>query len=428
MPARATVIGGGVAGIAASFALRDRGYEVELWEGRGHLGGRAFSFEDGRMGGETDNGPHVMLGCYDEMRRLLRRLGTEHLFSRPRRLTLAYREEGGATSSLELSRLPTPLAMPAALLSFGAMSWSDRWRALRGMVGALRGAPADWSLEEWLEARRQSGGPRRFLWEPLCLAVMNAEPAEVSAALFLGTLQRAFSGSAANAAIWVPAAPWSEIIGRPAVAALKREGVAVRLNRRVRAVELTGGRVVRVRSDTVSWEPRGDDRVVSAVPWQHFARLFPEESAAAATFDGRAIYNVYFAFDGPVLQDEGALTALVDGRPFQFVYRSPGAPAGRFALIASACAELEGCSVADIELIAREQLARYYPGATLPEVASVRVTKEPAATLVTAPEVVARRPPVGRHPRVANLAVCGDWTQTQLPSTLEGAAASGFGL
>ena len=51
---------------------------------------------------------------------------------------------------------------------------------------------------------------------------MNAEAHQVSARLFLDTLNQAFRGSAARAAIWFPKKPWSEIVGDPAAGAMGR--------------------------------------------------------------------------------------------------------------------------------------------------------------------------------------------------------------
>ena len=86
---RAYVVGGGVAGIAAAFALRDRGGAVELLEGHHHLGGRAFTLPDRDGMPQADNGPHVILGCYERFRELLRRIGSEDGFLQPRALQLA---------------------------------------------------------------------------------------------------------------------------------------------------------------------------------------------------------------------------------------------------------------------------------------------------------------------------------------------------
>lgn len=428
---RAVVLGGGVAGIAASFELCDRGYQVQLLEASGRLGGRVFSFDDARLEDEVDNGPHVMLGCYDHMRRLLRRLGTEGDFVQPASLSLAYREPGGSRSSLELSRLPVPFAMPGALRRAGRLSWRERVRAMRGMVAALRGAPASWTLEEWLRRRNQQGGPERFLWGPMCRAIMNAEPSAISADLFLRTLRRAFSGSAGRAAMWIPTKPWSAIVGRPAHDALQRAGVRVELQCRVRDLRVENGQVTALALE------RGEERavvsdelVVSAVPWHRFARWSVDGAAGApGRFEGRAIVNLYFDWGSwPGLGDDASLTALVDGSPFQFVYRRPGDRPGRFALIAAACDELEGRKASEVERLGRSQLGRYYPGLALPDGGRARVTVEPLATLVVAPGVPAIRPEHGRIDAVDNLVLCGDWTQTHLPSTLEGAAASGFGV
>jgi len=428
---RAIVLGGGVAGIAASFALRDQGREVELLEGSGHLGGRVFSFADGRLDDELDNGPHVMLGCYDQMRRLLRRLGTEADFVQPRSLELTYLEVGGEQRALRMSRLPVPLALPGALRRLRGVTWRERFRAMQGAAASLRGAPPSWTLEEWLRRRKQQGGPRRFLWEPLCRAIMNAEPAAVSADVFLTTLRRAFSGRAGRAAIWIPRRPWSAIVGRPAEQALRRDGVRVELNRRVRSLQLGDGEVT-----SITFERGGDievgpgDLVVSAVPWHRFARWLPSELVEApASFEGRAIVNLHVDWgEWSGIGSSASLIALVDGHPFQFLYRRPSDPPGRFVLIAAACAELEGLKASEVERLGREQLARYCPGAQLPADGQARVTVEPLATLLVAPETQRRRPAGDRLEGVRNLAVCGDWTQTQLPSTLEGAAASGFGL
>jgi uncharacterized protein with NAD-binding domain and iron-sulfur cluster len=489
---RAFVLGGGVAGIAASFHLRDHGYEVELLEARSELGGRVFSLasgagageagadtgeagadtgeagagageagadtgeagadagevgadageagadageagadagEAGADAGEIDNGPHVLLGCYDEMRRLLRRLGTERDFEQPRTLCMHYRAPGGARARLQLARAPARLALPWAIAGLRAFTLGERARAVRGMLASLRRAPVAWSLEEWLRARGQHGAPRRYLWVPLCHAVMNAEPDEVSAELFLATLRRAFRGRAARAAIWLPKKPWSDIVGRAALAALARAGVRVTTGARVQRLDLRGDAIDAIVAPSVR-RVGARDLVVSALPWHRLAKLLPPELAgAAACFTSRAIVNVRFDFGArPVLGDDAAVTALVDGTPFQFVYRRPGDPAGCFTLIAAGGRALAHRTVAEIEAAARAQLALYYPDAPLPEAGRSRVTKERDATLCAAPADVERRPPVGRHASVRNLWLCGDWTQTGLPSTLESAAASGFGL
>src|SRR5690606_31466275 len=269
---RAFVLGGGVAGIAAALALRARGFAVELLGALAWRGGRGFSRLDERLGSASDNGPHVMLGCYDAFRRLLRELGAEAHFVRAPALAVAYADGAGRRSALRLRPWPVPCAMPLALLGRRDLPLAARLRALWGMLGVLAGAGEGAALADWLRRWRQHGAPRDLLWQPLCLAVMNCEPEAASARVFLRTMRRAFTGSAARGAIWLPDAPWGEIVGEPARRVLAERGVRVRHGARVRALRVAGGRVAAVVGEGFAPIDVGErDVVVTTLPWQRLA-------------------------------------------------------------------------------------------------------------------------------------------------------------
>lgn len=434
-PGRVYVLGGGVAGLVAAFGCADRARPVTLLESRQVCGGRAFSFLDRRSGVRLDNGPHAMLGCYHAMQRLVQRLGSADRFARDPSLVMAYRLPGGAVDRLRLARLPVPLAMPVALLRL-QLPFAAKWRALLGMGSVLLGAPRSWSLAQWLERRGQSGLPDAWLWRPLCRAIMNVEPDACAAADFLATLKEAFLGGAARAAFWLPVGPWGEILSDPAPAALARAGVELRTGARVVGLELAGGRVQALRMGDGQAIPLGPaDQVISALPWHAFRSLLGSqlELGASARLEASPIVTAHFQFANDTLPDDGPVVALVDGDPFHFVLRTPGGPSRAVALLSGGNRAFDGQSVAAIEAIARQQLARYYPGLAPDAPAEVRIAKENLATFVAAPGSDARRPAPGllrrSHPAAPeNLWVCGDWTATGLPATLEGAARSAEAL
>ncbi len=423
---KAYVLGGGVAGLAAAFGLADMGFRVVLLESRGWLGGRAFASVDRASGRRLDNGPHVMLGCYHAMRSLLRRLGTEHAFAGASSLALAWRRRGGAVLRLRLSRLPVPLAMPAALLAL-PIPFAARWRAFAGMLATLRRTPPEWTLGDWLRHRGQLGEPDALLWRPLCRAIMNVEPELAAARDFVATLREAFGGSAGRAAFLVPTRPWGELLGDPAVPALVKAGVEVRLGARVQAITAMAGAATGiVIGDDSRLVVGPDDLVVSALPWRSLRAVWPDLPAPLGDLESSPIVSVFVTMPAnvPPLPDDGPVTALVDGDPFHFVLRTPGGDARQVALLAGGNRSFDGQTVEAIGARALAQLAAWYPRADVGG-AEVVVRKEQHATFVAACRTWQRRPAPGRLAGgPSNLLVCGDWTATGLPATLEGAARS----
>lgn len=423
---RAYVLGGGVAGLVAAFGLADRGMQVTVLESRRHCGGRAFATDDRVFGRRIDNGFHVMLGCYRAMRALCRRLGTEGDFQQDRSLQMRYRFRSQRTTTLSLSRLPVPVAMPWSLMGLG-IGFGARLRALLGMGTVLLGAPRSWTFADWLRRRWQSGEPDDVMWRPLCRAVMNCEPEEASASEFLATLREAFLGSAASAAFWVPQKTWGELLADPAPAALAAAGATLRTGARVAGLDRNEGRVVRiVLADGERIDVGPDDVVVSAMPWFALARVLGDTAPKTlGQLESAPIVTAYFDVeDGTPPVDEGPVVALVGAQPFHFVLRTPGDPVHRFAVLSGGDRSFDGMAVDDIAALARRQVADYYGDVDL-ERAVVRVRKEQLATFVAGPGSARLRPapgPLEGGPR--NLHVCGDWTATGFPATLEGAARS----
>jgi hypothetical protein len=128
------------------------------------------------------------------------------------------------------------------------------------------------------------------------------------------------------------------------------------------------------------------------------------------------------------LPDDGPVTALVDGAPFHFVLRRPGDDSRHVALLSGGDRSFDGQPVATIAERALAQLSRWYPAASFAG-AEVVVRKENLATFVPACGTAALRPAPGKLPAgPSNLRVCGDWTATGFPATLEGACRSAVAM
>ena len=73
------IVGGGLAGLVCAARMTEHGHAVTVLESRGRFGGRATSWRDPALGFLLDNGPHLVAGAYEELRRHARRVGLRDL-------------------------------------------------------------------------------------------------------------------------------------------------------------------------------------------------------------------------------------------------------------------------------------------------------------------------------------------------------------
>ena len=103
------VVGGGLAGLAATAALGGAGYRVRLLESRAFLGGRATSYP---LPGANDsieiidNCQHVLLRCCVNLLDFYQRLGVSDRIEFHREFSFV--EPGGRVSTLKSGLFPAP--------------------------------------------------------------------------------------------------------------------------------------------------------------------------------------------------------------------------------------------------------------------------------------------------------------------------------
>jgi hypothetical protein len=111
------IFGGGVAGLVAAIHLIDKGYDIELYEKRGVLGGKVSVWKDGD-GDSVESGLHIVFGGYKELQATLKKVGAEKNFQW-KDLALVYAEKGGRQTTFEKVQ---GLADLKPMLSLGAIN------------------------------------------------------------------------------------------------------------------------------------------------------------------------------------------------------------------------------------------------------------------------------------------------------------------
>jgi squalene-associated FAD-dependent desaturase len=438
LKADVVVIGAGFAGLSAAVRLVDAGRRVVVVEEAPRLGGRATAFTDRETGERVDNGQHVLFGCYRETYAFLRRLGTDTLAPLQRRLSLTMIGPHGERSQLECPDWRPPWHLAGGVLRWRAMPLSDRLTAVRlmrllgdvrreGAAAVAARVPAEQTVSQWLEAQGQSISLSDWLWRPLAIAALNQSPDEAAAAPFVRVLGELFGPRVEDSAIGMASVPLDELYAEPARRVVEAAGGAVlqKSPARIR-IGLDGG-IESVDAASVRIEARA---VISTVPWHALGRIWTDGAptsmqpliANATALGSSPIVTVNFWFDERVMSEP--FVGLVGG-PMHWVFDKSAiftTVGGHLSIVASGAVGLAALDNAAITAAARGQLEQALPATAKVRLVRTVVVREQRATFSLAPGSPPR--PAAETP-IRGFYLAGDWTDTGLPGTIEGAVRSG---
>lgn len=418
VPGSATVIGAGLAGLAAALRLSELGCRVTVLETRQKLGGRATSFDDARSGMRIDNCQHVVLGCCTNYRGLLERLDLADALRWYR--TTHWLESGGRHSVTGPGPLPAPLHGATLLFSARFLPMKDRLAIGRAMLEAIRddrAALAPLTFRTWLDRHEQSEAAVRRFWEPLMVSACNLSVDRVDQQVALHVVQEGFLATRQSSAIGVPRVPLMDLY-EPARQRIEAAGGQV----------LTGESAAEASSETVrtkSGATLRSEKVICAVPFERVPSVLGDEAvrddpalSRLGALQHSPILGVHLTFDRPVLTHPQAV--LVE-RPTQWVFRKDDAGAVIHAVVSAAD---EWMALDEIEIVERvcEDIRACVPTAREAQLVSYRAVKEKRATFAPTPESRDLRP---RPQTRSGVILAGCYVQTGWPSTMEGAVRSG---
>lgn len=440
---KVAVVGAGFAGIAAAIDLQERGHDVVVLERRGILGGRATSFQDSVTKDDVDNGTHIMVGAYEATLDLARRAGATDLLDPQANLRIDYVDSEGFTS-LRCPPLPAPLHLVAGILGL-RLPFAAKLDALRFGVHVKFGAPPHGlTLSEYFHKTGQGREVRRHLWAPLARAIVNERPEKAAAILFYNVYRQAFLRRRADSTLVFLRVGFARFHDRLAAHFTARGG-AVRRRAAAQAVVAERGRIrglslvqgLHERQAIASGERGASetiacDAVVLAVPPRAVPSLLPETVSQLIPFRDLGAFG-----SAPIVSVELWLDRIVVERPMvglrseeiEWVFDKGrmlgrGGPPQHLSLVVSAAHAALRQTNGELVAAAEASLRRRFPLMTEAAVTRSLVLREPDATFSSRPELEALRP--GPRTPVDGLFLAGDWTDTGLPATIEGAVRSGF--
>jgi zeta-carotene desaturase len=401
LASKVIVAGGGLAGLASAAVLGQAGFEVDLFESRGFLGGRATSYP--LQDEVIDNCQHVLLRCCTNLLDFYKRLGVTDAIQFHRRFHFI--EPGGRVSTLERGHLPAPLHFAGSFLGLDFLSMTEKVAVGRAMAAMMtdRDDLDRITMLDWLREMNQPERAISRFWNQVLVSAINEDLDRMAASHGFQVFREGFLASRDGYEMGVPVVPLGELynVSIP----------NVRIHPRTPVEHMSAaGAVAAGRTWTA-------DAYVCALPFERVNAVVPE---AGLNFDGwthSPITGIHLWFDRPVTELPHA--TLLD-RTIQWLFNKSG---GRYVqLVVSASRSLVEMPRQEVIDLTMRELAEFLPAVRQARLEKAHVVKEVRATFSAAPGL--ERPPT--ESRVPGLYFAGDWIRTGWPATMEGAVRGGY--
>src|SRR5215469_3642394 len=412
MPRTVHIIGAGLAGLSAAARLATPDNRVIVHEATAFAGGRCRSYHDAAVGMTIDNGNHLLLSGNHMALEFLRTVGSEQRLVGPAAAEFSF---------LDLkSRARWTLRFDEDRLPFWIFDSKRRVPGTRALdylsVARLLWPNPNTTVGETIACK---GPLYSGLIEPLLLAALNIDPPQGSARLAAAVIRETLAAGGRACRPLIARDGLAPTLIEPALIYLRSRGAQIRLEHQLRVVRFAADRVEALDFGDESVALGTGDAVIVAVPPYAAAGLLP---GLTVPNEFRAIVNAHFRF-APAAEQPPILGII--NATTQWIFTFPG----RISVTISA-----GDALLDTprEQLARTIWAEVAQAAALSDEAAAdlpadlppwQIVRERRATFAATPEQDKRRP--GARTAWRNLVVAGDWTNTGLPATIEGAIRSG---
>ena len=400
------VVGAGLAGLAAAVRLGTEGRDVRLYEAGPHAGGRCRSYLDAELGCRIDNGNHLLLAGNHRAIGYLEQIGALNTLEGPPNAVFPFID---AKTGQRWTLRPNRGALPWWILSANRRVPGTRATDYLAVLALQRADPSATVVEAFDRRERVFG----CLWEPLAVAALNTSADRASARLFWRILRETLGRGGAACRPLVPRDGLSETFVDPALSRLRAQGAEIHFGARLRSLHFALDRVTELEFDSGQVGLGRVDSLILAVPAAVAARLVP---ALTVPDTYSPIVNAHFRCAVP--RGSPHFVGMIGGTA-EWIFRKREV----LSVTVSAAGRVVDQPADELRDVLWRDAALAYRLPAYP-VPAARIVKERRATFLASPAQLLRRP--APTTRWKNLLLAGDYVDTGLPATIEGAIASGL--
>ena len=403
------IIGAGISGLACSIDLVDQNYKVCIYDSSNHAGGRCRSFYDPLLKRYIDNGNHLLLSGNN--------------------LTFEYLKKIGAKNKLTVSS--------EAIYPFVNVKNGKRWKVHfnKGIfpwwiLSRNRRIP-DSKAYDYLriiklgiskKSRRVEDCLKKIEplfnepWNPLSIGILNTPGDKASSFLLWSVILKTFARGGKYCLPCQPKEGLSQTFINPATDWLKKRKINIKFKCLLKRVEIKGERITKLFFSKDSVIIKKHDYVVLAIPPNNLPKLL---KGIKVPKNNNAIINIHFRLKkSNQLPKKTHLLGAIGGKSHWLFFRND--------VVSVTISAANNLINENSDIIANEVWGEVLKALDLPidsKIPPYKVIKEKRATFSQTPQGIKLR--CDTKTSYENLFLAGDWTNTNLPATIEGAVKSG---
>jgi squalene-associated FAD-dependent desaturase len=427
------IIGSGIAGISAAVNLAMNGIKAIVVESRQHHGGRASSLMDDYTGELIDNGQHLFMGAYKCFLRLTKILGTYEYLLISKGIKIPFSSGEDDVTEFNTTSLPGKAGMILGLLKLGNLSFKSKVNSVNFLISLKNRKINENSLtvKELLIKYKFDEKSIKSFWEPLCLAVMNLKTSEADSGVFVEVLRRAFFTDKQSSSMIFSKVTLSELTA-PYEKFIKVKGGEIHYGKKIDKIIFNNGKLKCLFSGEDKYEA---DYYISCIPPYRLKRIIEDKDIDKfrylENFNYSGIISAYLWFEKDFLNNR--IISLLN-TDLQWIFNRRkiiekpkimnNNLKGHYALTISAADNIINLKNYQIKDILLKDMIKHFPQFTGLTPKHYIVLKDKFATIKLVPSAVSLRPDCSTD--YSNFFLAGDWTNTELPATIESACLSGF--
>ena len=409
------IIGTGLAGLSCAInLLKEKNRKIILYEASSLYGGRCRSYNEKNFNCILDNGNHLIIKAYKNTFNYLKKINAHNKLLTNNKTFYPFVD---IKKSEIWNVRPYSFIFPWWILFKSCrpknISFLDFIKGFKVLFAKKNQTVSDLLEKDTLIYKR--------FWKPFTIAVLNTHPNEASAKLLWRIIIKTLFFKNDPLKPFVVKKSLSDSLINPAVKKILDQGGDIKCNTRLKKIIFKNNFAEEIIFNKNTIKIDKDELVVLAVTPNVVSKILPNIKTPKKT---NCILNIHFKLnqkhDEIKFPDDSFFVGVIGG-VVDWIFKKKNI----LSITISAANYLNNLDNDKISKIVWEDVKKVFNLGTVKK-PKYKIIREKMATFVQSPEEIFRKPKM--YTKYKNLFLAGDWVDTGLPATIEGAITSGYNV